>query len=138
MNEFYHSFSIGFNFWYLLWPFQIILMAGFGASNVKLNKENNRIMGRDRKNVVAGIFSVLMVIILMVAVISESAAGIIQVLDNHLGPDDNPVWSLIFFVVILSCFAAFAYALFYEAAILGRHFKIQWLRKIRRMRKREE
>ena len=135
MNEFYHSFSIGFNYWYLLGPFQVILMVCLGASNAKLNKETNRIMTRDKKRVISGVFAVFMTIILMVAIISESSAGIIQVFDNHLGPEDDPIWSLFFFIVCMSILAVILYFIFYEAAILGKHFKIQRLRRIRRMRK---
>lgn len=135
MNEFYHSFSIGFNWWFVLAPFQMVLMIAFGASNAKINKKTGKIMRRDKKSVIASILAILMDIILMVAVVTESSAGIIQVLNNHLGPEDDPVWSLFLFVFVVTAFAVLMYYFFFGAAVFGREAKLMYLRKIRRERR---
>lgn len=135
MNSFYHQFSIGFNYWFVMLPLQAILMIAFGASNVKLNKKTRKIMRRDKKGTIASILAIGMDIILMIAVIMESSAGIIQVLDNHLSPGDDPVWSLFLFVIVVSTFAALMYFVFFGAAVFGREAKLMYLRKIRRGRR---
>lgn len=135
MNEFYHEFSIGFNYWFLLLPFQVILMIFFGASNAKLNKKTNKIMQRDKKGVITSFFTVAMDAILMAAVVAESSAGIIQVMDNHLGPEDSPVWSLVLFVFSICIFAVLMYYVFFGAAVFGKQLRLVILRKIRRKRK---
>ncbi|MBQ6149783.1 hypothetical protein IJI86_02300 [Candidatus Saccharibacteria bacterium] len=136
MNSFYHSFSIGFNYWFILWPFQIILMVGFGFSNAKLNKKTNKIMRRDKEGKIANLFAILMSIILMIAVIMESTAGIIQMIDNHLGPNDDPMWSLVLFVFGMLAFAVLSYCIFFGAEVFGKQVKIAILRKWRRSRMR--
>lgn len=135
MNSFYHAFEIGFNYWFLLLPLEVILMIAFGASNVKLNKRTNKIMRRDKKGIITSTFAIFMDIILMIAVIKESSSGIIQVMDNHLGPEDSPVWSLVMFVFCMCVFAVLMYYVFFIAAVFGERVKLAILRKIRRGRR---
>lgn len=136
MNEFYHEFSIGFNYWFVLLPFQVVLMIAFGASNAKLNKKANKIMRRDKKGMIASALSVAMDIILMVAVVMESSAGIIQVLDNHLSQEDDPMWSLILFILIMSVFATLMYFVFFGASVFGKQTKMKYLDGICKLRGR--
>ena len=135
MNSFYHSFSIGFNYWFLLLPLEVILMIGFGASNVKLDKKTNKILRRDKKGTITNFFAIVMDIILIIVVLLESTAGVIQTLDNHLGPNDDPMWSLVMFVFGMMAFVMLAYYVFFGAAVFGRQVKLTILRKIRRMRR---
>lgn len=135
MNSFYHSFQIGFNYWYLLLPLEVILMIGFGASNVRLDKRTNKILRRDKKGTITNFFAIVMDIILIIAVLLESTAGIIQTIDNHLGPNDDPMWSLVMFVFGMLAFVMIAYYVFFGAAVFGRQVKLTILRKIRRMRR---
>ena len=134
MNSFYHAFSIGFNYWFLLLPLEVILMIALGASNAKLDKRTNKILRRDKNGMIASFFSLAMDVILMIAVLRESTAGIIQMIDNNLSPNDDPIWSLVIFVLAMVAFAYFAYYLFFGTAIFGRQVKVSLLREMRRKR----
>ena len=135
MNEFYHSFKVGFNWWFVLAPLQAVLMIAFGALSVKLNKKTRKIMRRDKEGKIADLLAIAMDVILMIAIFMESSAGIIQVIDNHLGPDDSPVWSLFIFAIVMVALAFLAYYFFLGAAVFGREARLMYLRKKRRERR---
>ena len=132
MNSFYHAFSIGFNWWFVLLPLQVVMMIWFGASCRKLNRRTGKIMARDKKGTVANILAISMDIILVIAVVLESSAGIIQMIDNNLSADDDPMWSLILFVFIMTAFAFLMYYVFLGASVFGRQAKLAYLREIRK------
>ncbi|MBR3270180.1 hypothetical protein IKG07_02950 [Candidatus Saccharibacteria bacterium] len=134
MNEFYHEFSVGFNWWYVLLPLQCVLMIAFGASNLHLNKRNNRIMRWSKSNTATNILAAIMMVILTIVMIVESASGVIQMLDNHLGPEDDPMWSLIMFTFGVPVVAAFIYCIFVELSVFGQKLKRKYLRKVRQQR----
>ena len=133
MNSFYHAFTISFNWWYVLLPLQLVLMLIFGLSNAKLSKRTKKVIQRDKKDKVAFCLSIVMTIILMVTVVSESSSGLIQILDNSLSANDDPVWSLFLFVFVMSTFAVFTCALFYYAAKLGKILKTVHLEHCKKM-----
>ena len=132
MNSFYHSFSIGFNWWFVLLPLQVVIMVAFGLSNVKLAHRTRKILRRDKKGTIAALLAISMDVILMIAIVMESSAGIIQVIDNHLSAEDDPTWSLVLFVLSLVVFAFLMYNVFFGASVFGTQVKTAYYKGIRK------
>lgn len=133
MNN-YHAFSIGFNWWYVLLFLEVILMFAFGASNVKLNKKTYKIMRRDKKGVVANFFAICLDAILIIAVLTESSAGILQLIDNNLSANDNPAWALILFAFSIAAFALVMYHVLFGATLFGKKLKTYYCKELRKGR----
>lgn len=136
MNEFYHAISIEYNNWFVLLPAQIVFMMLFGFSTAKLNKVTNRIMQRDKEHFLASGLSIVMDIVLTAFVLVESSAGIIQLFDNCLSVDDDPVWSLVLFCVAMIVFAIVMYYIFLGSSILGKEAKKALLEEVQIRRER--
>lgn len=132
MNEFYHAFTVSFNWWFVVAPAMLIFMVVYGTTNLKLNKRSLRIMRRDKKDFLLNIVVIGLDIILHVLILAESAVGILQSLLNHLGEYDDPLWALILFVIGLSFSGVIVYAIFFVAAKLGERLKRRILIEIRR------
>lgn len=136
MNEFYHAVLIEYNNWFVLLPAQIVFMMLFGFSTAKLNKVTNRIMQRDKEHFLAGGLSIVMDIVLIAFVLVESSAGIIQLFDNCLSVDDDPVWSLVLFCAAMIVFAIVMYYIFLGSSILGKEAKKALLEEVQIRRER--
>lgn len=93
MNKYYHEFSIGFNFWYVLVPalFFVIFAVGFLSVRMAKDKKNGLYYAKQHN---IGFVPVVGAIITMVLVFVESNAGIIQFFDNHSDAVTDPVYSL--------------------------------------------
>lgn len=132
MNSFYHAFSIGFNWWFVMLPLQVVMMVWFGASCRKFNWKTGKIMRRDKKGTIASLLALAMDIILIIAIVLESSAGIIQVIDNHLAATDDPMWSLILFALSITAFAFLMYYVFFGASVFGRQMKLACIKGFRK------
>ena len=131
MNNLYHSFSVTFNWWFILFPIQIVIMAIFGSFNCWMTAER-KIVSRDKNNFLSSVCSVIMAGILMVLVVKESMTGLIQLFDNGLAPDDNPAWSIFFAAIAVAIFAIVAYYILLYAAKIGKKLKRVYLIEVRR------
>lgn len=131
MNNFYHSFSIGFNFWFILLPIQVAIMVAFGISNVRMNEMTGKVQSRDQLGTVTSALSIVMTIITLIVIACESSRGIIQFLDNQLAPGDDPLWSIVFYVLTIGTLAILLFYLFGEAETIGRKIKRQIIKRKR-------
>ena len=119
MNEYYHAFTIGFSGWMLVVPLAALVMALIGifqyrmvggVKNGKIRKVYNDIPYKYIDIFLTIIFGVLFVV--------GSWRGAMQYIDNQLGPNDSPVWTLIIlpFVVVIGI-AVFAFVMYYIGRI---------------------
>jgi len=92
MSRYYHEFTIGFNWYYLVAPVMLVLVGLVGASRFKLGTDL-KIRSRFNERLTI-ITSVLAGVALAWMLYSESIAGIIQWFDNCLTSRDSGVYSL--------------------------------------------
>ena len=92
MNPYYHSFSVGFNFWMLTVPMVIVFAFFLGKKQYHYSKRNckiERYISKKTYKVISGVFAVL----LTIQIYAESMRGITQVFDNSLTKLDSPLLS---------------------------------------------
>jgi hypothetical protein len=91
MNEYYHAFKVGFNWWEVVAVVFAILMLIIGWTTLYV-RTDGKIRRSHRLVLMAPIvFGVILTVLLGV----ESGKGILQFLDNSLAANDSAVWSLI-------------------------------------------
>lgn len=132
MNEFYHAFSVGFNWWYVVLPALTVLMGLYGSTNLKLEEGSLKILRRDKNNYLLTGVVIGADILLHWLILKESTAGILQFLMNHLSPNDDIFWALILFIIGMTGTTICVYVLFFQAAKFGQRLKRRYLKKLRR------
>lgn len=116
MNEMYHSFTIGFNWWFVVGPVMALIMALIGSLKYYLDgiKIKRAPKGFDKwLKIAAAGFDV----ILHVMIFEESLIGMLQWLINHT--DGDPIWSVIVAPIIMLFTFILAYCAFYTCGKLG-------------------
>ena len=135
-NEFYHGFSVGFNWWYVVGPLMVILMIIYGASTRKLNPATLKIRRRDKEWFLANMLAVVCDFVLHGLFLLESAAGALQWVINHLSKDDDIAWALVLLVFEMSFSILVFYEVCFSAAKFGAALKVVYLKdKIRKIKK---
>ena len=111
-NEYYHAFTAGFNWWYIVLPAFMAWNFFMGTRYYCIHK--GRICPKFKKKwrkpfrwLNAGVATVVVTIMAFV----ESSNGLIQMFDNHLTTYDSPVWSLILAGFAMGIFALLVYGL---------------------------
>lgn len=134
MHNYYHEFSIGFNWWYVLAPLMLIGMFFVGYLNVKRYKGFTKDRGRMKKAWLIDrrrftdytyiFFGAIATLAFAMLFIDESMLGCIQVLDNIGISKEDGAWSPLFaFGLVLPCLCVLFAALTYGAASLGEHVR---------------
>lgn len=137
-NEFYHGFSVGFNWWYVVGPLMVILMVIYGASTRKLNPATLKIRRRDKKWFLANVLAVVCDFVLHGLVLLESTTGALQLVINHLSKDDDIAWALILLIFGMSFTALVFYEIYFSAAKFGAALKVAYLKdKIRKIKNQD-
>lgn len=131
-NIYYHSFTVGFNWWYILAPLMLDGMFLVGFLNVKRYKGYTKDRGRvkkawviDRRRFTDYVYmfvGALATLAFAMLFIDESMLGCIQVLDNIGISKEDGAWSpLLAFGFVLPCLCVLFAMLTYGAASLGEH-----------------
>jgi hypothetical protein len=131
-NIYYHDFTVGFNWWYVLAPLMLLSMFFIGYLNVKRFQGYTKDRGRMKKawvidrrrftDYVYIFFGALSTLAFAMLFIDESMLGCIQVLDNIGISNEDGAWSpIIAFVFVLPSLCCLYAALTYGAASLGEH-----------------
>lgn len=135
MNKYYHEVNFfAFNYWMVLIVISIVLMVLIGRRQYKLVKRGDRYKIKEKFNfelfykvnlVLTVLFAVLLVL--------ESWRGILQVFDNALGPNDDPIYSVIFAIIaILLATIIFNFSMYEVGRITG----LITLEKLQKRRRR--
>lgn len=96
MNNFYHEFVVGFNFWYVALPLLLFLAAFLGTRRYYLESGGIRIKKRGKRlSKIDFITVVLSDMVVTILVVIESSSGVIQFFTNMLAKDDSATWALI-------------------------------------------
>ena len=132
MNSYYHSFTIGFNFWMLYAPLSMLIMFWLGSKQYRRENGKIRKVYGDR---LIKIISVVFAISFAAMLMSESALGIIQVIDNSLGADDSGAWSILFAPLLVAVVGSLFYAIISYLGFLGSQWGLKRLKRRRRKRK---
>ena len=95
-NPFYHYFTPGFNWWYVIAVLGLVLVAlvGYCKYYVYTEYSYRRLMKRYNDRFI-DFASTVITIVLTIMVYRESFRGIVQFLDNGLAVDENPAWSVL-------------------------------------------
>lgn len=126
MNEFYHAFHIGFNWWYIIIPLDFVACVLFATLLYKLKaRRNGRLRIRQNyKQVTQLIVAVPFTALNVWLMVTESGAGLIQIFDNHLAANDSGAWSIIAAAGVMGFVTMVLFTLHYEVAFrLGRAIK---------------
>ena len=96
-NPFYHAFTPGFNWWYVVAILGIIVVALVGWNKYYIYAEHayRKDLFRRYNNKFIGLVSTFFTIVVMIMVCIESADGIVQFLNNGLEVNESPAWSVI-------------------------------------------
>lgn len=95
MNAYYHAFTPGFNFWYVLAPLFAVVVATIGARVYYMDNDSKKIYRRRYNGLLVCISSIVFTIVIAVMIGNESFRGIVQYFDNGLDRFESPVWSLV-------------------------------------------
>ena len=129
MNEYYHAFTIGFNYWYILMILSIATSVMFGLKQYRLSKR-----GRIEKmfsNLPYKVLTGISTAIFMVLFLRESTSGLIQLLDNGLARNESAAWSMIVFPVVYFLIVfAYAFIIYYSGRFVA-CFKLATLKEMR-------
>jgi len=118
MNEFYHGFKVGFNWWFVVAPLMALMMVFLGSTRYVLNEKTMQIMRRGKGfDVLVKIVATVLDIALIVMIFKESILGLFQWLVNHV--DGDPIWAIVVLpLVLMAAYVAF-YCAFYTLAKIG-------------------
>ena len=133
-NAYYHEFSVGFNWWYIVVPVMLLGMFFVGFLNVKRYQGHIRdkkglrkawlIERRFFKDYLYIFFGALTTIVFAILFIDESMLGCIQILDNWGISIEDGAWSPIFaFGLVLPCICFLYAVVAYHIASLGEHVR---------------
>lgn len=135
-NEFYHSFEIGFNFWYIVGPFMVLAMAFFGSFTFGLDIKRLKIQKRPGMILVLKYAAAILDLLFCLLVMSESGRGLFQYIVNHLGKD-SVLWAYTIMIFLIIVMAISGYFLFYISGRVGEWAKHGYVLDLRREIKRQ-
>ena len=128
MNNLYHDFSVTFNSWFVIAPLFILLAGLIGTGRFCFDHEVMKIKRRGRKfTIFSKLSAMLMAIVVLVMIIRESFAGILQFFMNHLLIDESPVWALVLAIACLPVILIAYYYLMLVALKVGSYIKYGYL-----------
>lgn len=88
-NNFYHKFSVGFNYWMVFMPAVAVLFIILGVLALKIRKDGRTIVSGESERVVKAV-DYFMVAVSIVMLFIESDRGILQFFDNTFGGGNDP------------------------------------------------
>lgn len=137
MNNYYHSFSVGFNWYFVVGPLMALLMGAVGTMKYSLDHETMRIGKRSKSfDALLKILAGLLDAIFTAMVFHESITGFVQWLVNHV--DGDPVWALFLAPMGFVAVALIAYYLLYMSGKIGGWAYHGYLIELRQELKRKE
>lgn len=122
MNQYYHEFVLGWNWWMLEAFIMVVFMVFLGIKQYYMTSDL-KIRGRYNEKLFA-LVATVGAIIFGLMVFFESADGVIQYFDNHLSAGESAVWSLIF-----APFAIIFASLLFFLALYGIAVLASWARE---------
>ena len=139
MNNYYHPVSITFNWWMVVAVVNCFIMFAVGAQQYML--KNLKLKRRYNEKVFVFV-SALLAIVTGIMFIMESIFGYVQVIANHLGPNDAPdyaVWIAILTLPILMAVYGLILYFISTVAVIWKRGKLREERnRIVRERRRRE
>lgn len=130
MNAYYHEFSVGFNWWFVVGPLMVLMMAVIGSTRYALDDYSKRIRRRGKGfDVMVKMVAIVFDVLLHIMIFKESVTGLFQWLVNHV--DGDPIWALILAPVVLTGTSAAVYCVLYTFARLGEWTKHGYLIDLR-------
>lgn len=135
--NYYHEFSVGFNWWYVVAPLLVIVIMMFGTTKYKLDEESLTVLKRGGGNHLLRVVVVVLDIVLHVMIIIESGAGILQFVANNLG-DSDIAWAPVVVAMGAICSFGVFYEILFKAGKLGERAKRRKVFKLRLQKKKEE
>ena len=141
MNAYYHTFSIGFNFWMVVAPLLMVAMVVFEARSYRLFLKSLSIY-RTHSDKATLMLSGLFTLLVTTMVVAESSDGIIQIFHNGLEKYESPFWSYLgLTLVVAMVFIVYWVALFFAGKVAA-YAKLGYLCEKRRqlgiVRQRQE
>lgn len=118
MNEYYHEFTPGFNWWYIIVVFFCVLevLEAFITYRIVIprSQEKKPYLKQDYSFVLQGGTGIIGTAMFLIFAIPESWVGVLQILDNSLSANDSGVWSFLLIVptYLLAAIAVMAIYLF--------------------------
>ena len=132
MSDYYHEFTVGFNWWMITMPLFAIAMVALGASLYRMKERNGRlIICKNWSDAVLYIASTLFALIAMIMLVIESGNGIVQYFDNGLGRYESPVGSLIEMAIAIQCVTFLYWGLLIAVGQIGKWARLGYLNERR-------
>lgn len=104
---YHYYFTVGFNLWMVWIVVSFAIMAWLCWTQYKLNVNRVKVwIATQYGNNVLPVMEVIFTIIFGLLFSFESWRGIIQFLDNHAGPEDSPLWSLVLMPIVVAAVIA--------------------------------
>ena len=129
-----------FNFWFVAAPVLMAIMAVIGATMYSFNPRTLKIRKcwDDKSfNFVLNLLSVICTIIFCGLMFKESALGILDVLINSMGGDDDPIWALIIAPTVFAGIILCSFMLFYASGKIGQWAKHGYFLELQEKLKKE-
>ena len=99
MNMYYHSFVMGFNWWYIVLPIMYFAIGFVGykiGAKLTVNKHLEGVVNITVRSISADrVWATLAATLVIALVVKESSRGLIQLFDNSLSSGESGVWSII-------------------------------------------
>ena len=99
MNMYYHSFIMGFNWWYIVLPIMYFAIGYVGykiGAKLTVNKHLEGVVNITVRSISADrAWATLAATLVTALVVKESSRGLIQLFDNSLSSGESGVWSII-------------------------------------------
>lgn len=129
MSPYYHEFVPGFNFWYIVAPAFLVVMAlaGWCRYGLVLSERDGAVRLRIRRYYDGRLLVVLsaaFALIVTVMIFFESCHGLVQWFDNGLGRYESGVWS-----IVSAGFTLVLIAVLYGMALLWAALAVSSVRK---------
>lgn len=136
-NPYYHEFTIGFNWWYLMLPAMMILLAALGSLQFGISERTGKIARRrEGFTILLKAVTYISTVVFMLVFTFESWAGILQFFANGLGPNESPFYAFIVMVFTVTFLSIGIFYLFTRCTVFGGWAKIGFL--IDRKKQEEE
>lgn len=130
MNEFYHDFVVGFNWWYVMLPLAMFLMVIIGMSRFALNRKTLKIMRKRENRFFLTLMAGALDLMLCALILKESFVGLLQVIANNLG-DSDIAWIPVLAALAILAMVFVCYYALYACGRLGMKIAYRYLKALR-------
>lgn len=139
MNELFHAFRPGFNWWYILTPAMLVFSGLIGLRIPHVYTKRNGLTGIYQSPSVGNLVSVLFSILWCALLFIESGSGIMQTAFNFLRWNDNVFWAYCAVAFGMLLLAILMYVVCFFCYGVGQNIKKNYLvRKYHLIKRQEE